>query len=667
MRSIVESRIGIFSFFLVLVLTFSLELALVERKYNLLFGGYGQSHQLQSIAELAIFFVVIIICQIVALYLLYLVIIKLHYKTENRRLSHYNFVFFTVTLVGVSLAVKYQVLNYFSDAISFQLIKRLGGGSTIDALLYVTDEAGIIGSVLVALVAAYYLGIKLFSIRRPIISDATHQPRAIGKLYAVAVIAALSITLYAVNDTRNIRYALDRFFAFKIINQALAEITDFDRDGYSYYSALEDGFPFDSARYPLALDVPGNGIDEDGFAGDFSFIAPPEMPMPQISDTKKNFVLIVLESTRGDALGKVVDGTGVTPNLSALAAGGTSISNAYSHVGFTAPSLKSMFSGSLHASEKTRSLFRDLKENGYSISVFSGQPETFGGISQAVGMQASSDNFLDAESLIEQRAFSFTAKGSLLIDGQILLKEFDQRMGKVEHWQEPTFVYINFQSAHFPYYHEGMRKTVVEQPIPRGKISKDNKEWVAKTYWNAVAYGDWLVGQVISRLKELGVYDNTLVIVTADHGESLFDDGFLGHGHAINTQQTRIPLIINRPGITVPEPIGLSDYYEMIMGLLGADAPYGKSLGPREGKNVFQFIGRLDRPRSIGIIEAGNKWTVLDMDTQVVSFYDLEKSIHYQDLEGQPMLKQRSERLVNEWAYQRWQQHLSRNTVQAKQ
>ncbi len=93
-------------------------------------------------------------------------------------------------------------------------------------------------------------------------------------------------------------------------------------------------------------------------------------------------------------------------------------------------------------------------------------------------------------------------------------------------------------------------KILSKGPISRSNISKDNEIHLRETYWNAIHYADWLVGQVIERLKKLGVYNNTVVLVTADHGESLFDDDFLGHGHFINQQQTHIPLIVNIPNIT---------------------------------------------------------------------------------------------------------------------
>jgi len=655
----------IFSAFLLTIIP---EFLLVERRYSLFQGGFGQSHELGTIGEVLTFFAALLFLHIAAVFVIYWISNKVLHNTIGRLFFHYNFLFTTIFSAAIYFSVKYKILSYFSDNISFRLIKRLGGGSLSDAFLYVIDESTLIFVSFTATILLYCFGLWILRNNRGLVSAHTDpaQPSRKKSIAFAFFAIILPLMLYFVNDTKNVRYALDRFSAFGIFNRALAEITDFDRDGFSYFSVLKDDFPFDSTRHPLALDVPGNGIDEDGFAGDYIYLGRANWTQAQFKGRKKNLVLIVLESTRGDSLSKTIDGIEITPNINELAKAGISIDQAYSHVGFTSPSLMSLFSGSLYATSTSRSLFRDLKGNGYKVAVFSGQPETFGDISQTVGMEESADIFADAELLKQERAFGFAVKSSLVVDGQVLLREFDQRLGDAHKWDTPTFVYFNFQAAHFPYYHKGMKLILPINPIPRGKINEENREWLRKTYWNAVAYGDWLVGQVISRLKKLGVYQNTLVVVTADHGESLFDDGFLGHGHALNIQQTHIPLVFNKPGVVVTEPVGLKDYYDLIMELLGADAVDKNAKLENKKKTVFQFIGPLDEPRSIGLVEDGQKWTILDLHTQVVSITDMSQFVHYQDLSEYPVLKERSDRLVFEWERQRWQKHLDDNAVDAK-
>src|SRR3546814_14648027 len=100
---------------------------------------------------------------------------------------------------------------------------------------------------------------------------------------------------------------------------------------------------------------------------------------------------------------------------------------------------------------------------------------------------------------------------------------------------------MNLQASHFPYHHRGMPQLIDGKPIPRGSIDAGHKEWVERTYWNAVAYDDRLIGELIARLKGMGVYDDSLTVILSDHGESLLDDGFLGHDHMINAQPNQHP------------------------------------------------------------------------------------------------------------------------------
>src|SRR4029453_6745392 len=146
----------------------------------------------------------------------------------------------------------------------------------------------------------------------------------------------------------------------------------------------------------------------------------------------------------------------------------------------------------------------------------------------------------------------------------------------------------NFQSAHFPYAFPGMDRILPGEPIPRASINAANRDWVANTYWNAIAYDDRLIGALLARLRRLGVLDDTLVVVTADHGESLFDDGFLGHGHLLNTPQTRIPFILSDPDVALAAPIGLADMRTIILRAAGATLPAERHDG------VFQYLGDLD-------------------------------------------------------------------------
>jgi hypothetical protein len=84
---------------------------------------------------------------------------------------------------------------------------------------------------------------------------------------------------------------------------------------------------------------------------------------------------------------------------------------------------------------------------------------------------------------------------------------------------------------------------------PDLRIPKEHQRWLRDTYSAAVSTADAYVGTVLDMLKEYGLEQNTVVAFTSDHGEELFDHGFLGHDHSLHRELVHVPLILAGPGI----------------------------------------------------------------------------------------------------------------------
>lgn len=629
-----------------IVLAVSLvELAIADRKYGIFTGGFGQSNAVDTFGEWALFLSGYLISQLAAALLLLKLCAWLN-RRAHRGAALFHFAFAYGGLSLGAIGSQYQLHSYFSDAVDFALIKQLGGGSLKDALLFSKNE---IAMGLLALGLFCLVWLLSWRLARRFIAAGPADPvrpltwRAVWLAW-LAFLVWLAVVPRTGSDAAQ---GLNRMLVWNGVQDAAAVLTDFDGDGYGLFGMQVDDHPFDARRHPLALDIPDNGIDEDGYGGDLHLVpVPAARPETLVPTDGPNVVLVVFESTRADVLGKRIDGRPVAPNLEALAAEGAGIAPSFSHVAFTTASLKSIFTGELAPHAGDPSLFRELKKSGYRIGVVSGQPEDFGDISATVGMRENADVFVDAEKLKDRRAFSFAAQGSLLIDEGVLLEQFDRTFGKPEDWRRPVFLYMNFQSPHFPYDHPGLPRTMTQHPIARGDISEANRAEVERTYWNAVAYSDARLGELIGRLKRLGVWDRTILLITGDHGESLFEDGFLGHGHIINQRQYATFMAVNRklPGLSAP--ITISDYRPILLDLLQGKAPSVPPQAP------FMHIGELDTPSTIGM--AGTPFGIVSLRLQTgrTCFERPEHCASYSSLSGEE--RKAADAVVARWGSERW-------------
>lgn len=623
-----------------------LELALADRKYGLFTGGFGQSQAIDTLPERLVFLTGYFCAMAMLIMAVWWIIVRLFRSNRS-----WPPLFFLATIVGgaylLLLALTFKLGQYFSDTMSFTLMANLGGGSLADAMLFVSNEIFIGITALLFGLFGYILAFRWLARKFPVhAGDVRWSAR--GRFFVALFTSTLLLAFTVPAVSTDVRNGLNRTLAWGLFSEAANQFTDFDRDGFGWISSMPDHHPFDSNRYPLALDIPGNGIDEDGFGGDLQLASlPSQPPATIISGQRPNLVLIVIESARYDTIGKRVNGQAVAPNLEAIARSGSVIAPVFSHVGFTTASLKSVFGGAQQPAAGSPSLFRELKASGYSIAVFSGQPEDFGNISETVGMRENADIFIDGDRLKHLRAFSNGAQGSILIDESHLLEAFDEKYAEPAKWRQPQFVYFNFQSPHFPYFHEGLPLKLTDTALPRAEISAGNRDALQQTYWNAVHYSDEQLGQLVSRLKRDGTWDNSVVVITGDHGEDLFEQGLLGHGHNINLRQNGTFLVTNRPGVTAEGPIGLSDYRAIILSLLQGKKPHV------EAKPVLMTIGDLDHPTQIGIAEAGSAITSLRLDTGEACLVEQKRCANVRGLTGS--FGDRVERLIRIWGSARWQ------------
>lgn len=601
-----------------------LDAALLQQKKSFFTGGFLAMAPAAGVSEAAGFLAASLVVDagVVGVFAFALL-----WATARRRLTPAGR---SVLIVAGSLAplviwnfINYRLLAYLGDAFDLGLMFDLTGRQPGEILAAASSHTAaplgltvmVVGGVAVAAWAADRLHRRAERGRARV----TLRLAAAAGVLALGG-AATSAVGSAVDDV--LEDGLRRKPSGNLYTRALAAVTDFDGDGFGVGGRTSDPAPFDSTIYPYALDVAGNGVDENGIGGDLPSATPVYREMPVVTGPwrhRPNVILFVLESFRADAVGAAVNGKPVTPVLDRLAREGVSSAQAFSHNGYTVESRFHLFTGSL-AGLRGGSLVDDFKVNGYDTAYFSAQDESFGGRAAAIGFDRV-DVAYDARQDRERRYSTFTTPGSLAVSHKTLQERIGAFLASRVS-ARPLFLYVNFHDTHFPYHHRDIDSLVSERLLRQSQIAPDHRETLHQMYLNTAANVDRALGQTLHAVtRALG--SSPAVIVTADHGESLFDEGFLGHGYALNDAQTRIPLVVRGLPMEIREPFGQVDLRDAIgLALATGDIDgTGPRVMPTPGKVVLQYLGSIHRPRQIALADGSGR-TIYDFRTRRVTLPD---------------------------------------------
>ncbi len=317
---------------------------------------------------------------------------------------------------------------------------------------------------------------------------------------------------------------------------------------------------------------------------------------PRKGKPPRQVLLVTTDTLRADALGVYGNPVVQTPHLDALAADGFVFEQCYSVANVTNPSHTSILASLYPKDHKVLDNFTKLSPDvptmleplraaGFRtaafVSSFNFRPET-------TDFAERFDEFHGCDTFFERRAEDVNAE---------LLPWLGAHAG------DDFFVWAHYFDAHMPYApphpFDRMYPRAGSEPIERPLEYKGNLGWYASDelgpyralYQGEVSYLDHELGALFDRLRELDLYDDALVIVVSDHGESLGEHGVYCDHSTLFDEVTRVPLIVKPPGwprrdagpVRVPGLVSTVDLYPTIFEL--QDLPVradlrGHSLAP---------------------------------------------------------------------------------------
>ncbi|MBL8141665.1 MAG: sulfatase-like hydrolase/transferase, partial [Acidobacteria bacterium] len=498
---------------------------------------------------------------------------------------------------------------------------QLTGQSLREMLAVGVSEGGwLVG---LSAVAALLFAAVIYALHRAKPAPGLSMPRvSVARVVfhtSLVLLAGTTLTAAARLSTPTFDLSIARKPTGRFFSAIVQSVSDVDGDGFGLLSKPPDPDPWDARVNPFALDVPGDGFDQNGLAGDLSASAPVYAEGPSTAPEwawKPVFVLALLETFRADLIGARDGEREITPVLNALAHDGVSLDRAFSHNGFTIQSRYHIFTGSLAGMRGATSLVDDFKRNGYQTAFFSAQDETFGDWLD-VGF-ARADVRYDARQDVDKRFSQFATPGSLGVPADVLRQRIREFLSTRDR-SRPLFLTVNLQDTHFPYGHARVPRILNDVTVAKGDMREENAVAIRAMYLNTAAYVDRSLGEILGDVEQ-ATGQRPVVVALGDHGESLFEHGFLGHGYDTTDEQTRIAFVARGFQARFTEPFGQADLRQAIWD--------GLALGPGRptrtddpAKRVTQYIGDFNRPHRLASVTEGQRLT-FDLHTRKVRVDD---------------------------------------------
>ncbi|MDG2307613.1 MAG: sulfatase [Candidatus Binatia bacterium] len=370
----------------------------------------------------------------------------------------------------------------------------------------------------------------------------------------------------------------------------------------------------------------------------------------------RNILLYVIDTLRADHTPMYGYERNTMPRLAAVAQQGVVFDRAYSTAARTRPATASALTG-LYPSRHHARLGMGIEFDEETLA------ETLRDAGWSTWAYVTNGNVFAPRYAFEQGFDRFHTIRGVRLDNHARTGEINERMLPMlrEYADEPFFLYVHAIDPHSPYdppagfagrYRDPSYSGPVTPAGTKSAILAQTVETDADTahvrdlYDEDILYQDSMFGDLLDALDEVGVLDETLIVVVADHGDEFREHGGWEHGNRLFEEQIRIPFVMSLPnregreGRRIKQLVSLADVPQTVLGLYGLDAPPGVQ-GRDLSAAVMRTAALADQPlysEEITQIPGGDirtlidgRWKLIrranqirDDDATKYSLYDLE-------------------------------------------
>ncbi len=392
-------------------------------------------------------------------------------------------------------------------------------------------------------------------------------------LVAVGLPAALLGVTLTVGRSDRVRKSAAAFTgATAPLVAVIHAATDLDRDGYSSVLGGGDCNDFDRSVHPGAFDWPDDGIDQDCNGHQATLQDRPARAWAEVPASvpeELNVILITIDALRADHVGSYGYSRPTTPNLDALAKESVRFDNGWAHAPSTRYSVPAILIGRYPSTiavnndprvhwppqvlPENRLISEILKERGYHT----GATLTYHYFEPGWGLNQGFDDYdyhlYTLHSLGGDPAATRGSSAKQLADLDVKYIE--------DHKSEKFFLWTHYYDTHFMF---------ERHAEPETHFGDDE----LALYDGEIRFTDIQLGRVFDALKQAGLWDKTIILITADHGDGFGEHGIPKnerHGYHLYRTETKVPFIIRIPGVAprvVELPAGHIDLLPTLLNAL---------------------------------------------------------------------------------------------------